>query len=379
LLWRTLWPCHQNKNIPSLYRGRSIHHVFWARNAIYHGLKALGVSPGDHILVPSFHCASAIEPILSLGATADFYNIRRDCSPDFADIEAKINKHTRAILAIHYFGFPQPMRKFTELCQHHQLDLIEDCAHVLVGQAEGQALGTFGDVSVFSWRKFLPVYDGGHLVINSPRICADIPWERNTLLFSLKVTKNTFAKLLDDSANGAVKIVSDILHLPSMIARRLLSTESCQPKAFAINNYGLNFDLAAVNLRMSRVSKYLMHHMDISAIVEKRRANYLQLLKAVTSLPAITPFFPYLPEGICPWVFPVLTHEVKDLHVILRAKGIPAFTWGGVIHPELSIEDFPDAAFLYENLVLLPVHQSIGVAEIHTMTEIMSEVLQHGC
>jgi dTDP-4-amino-4,6-dideoxygalactose transaminase len=120
-----------------------------------------------------------------------------------------------------------------------------------------------------------------------------------------------------------------------------------------------------------------LRKIDLPAIVEKRRFNYTHLLKRVESLPEITPFFPHLPEGVCPWVFPVLAHGRHDFHTILRSKGIPAFTWGGVIHPELPLGEFPDAAFLYQNLVLLPIHQSIGNSEIQTMIDVIAEVLLH--
>jgi perosamine synthetase len=115
------------------YNGRPVHYLFWARNGIYHGLAALGVKPGDNVLVPSYHCSSLVDPILRYGSEAKFYDINVDLAPNFDDIKEKIDRKTRAILAIHYFGFPQPIRKFRELCQVCRLNLIEDCAPVLAG------------------------------------------------------------------------------------------------------------------------------------------------------------------------------------------------------------------------------------------------------
>jgi perosamine synthetase len=120
----------QNKSFYSL-SGNAVQHLFWARNAIYHGLSALGLNPGDNVLVPAFHCTSVVEPILQYGAEVKFYDINLDVSPDLEDLRSKIDRKTRAILAIHYFGFPQPIQKFRELCRAHKLYLIEDCAHVL--------------------------------------------------------------------------------------------------------------------------------------------------------------------------------------------------------------------------------------------------------
>ncbi len=379
LLWSMFYPSSRGNDLPpSLKNGKPTYYVFWARNAIYHGLRALGISPGENILVPSFHCATAVEPILRYGAKVTFYNIRRDCSPDFGDIQAKIDDKTQVILAIHYFDFPQPIRKFQEFCKDHQLYLIEDCAHVLTGEAEGVALGSFGDISVFSWRKFLPLYDGGHLIINNPNLSIDISWEKNNLLFSLRIAKNILDQLIDGSPSKMAKVIFNLFRLPYTVTRGFLPKNRRRLQAFAVNNYDLDFDLSSVNLRMSGFSKCILRNTDIPAIVEKRRLNCNYLLKAVESLPEITPFFPHLPEGVCPWVLPVLAHGRKDFHTVLRSKGVPAVTWGGVIHPTLPLEEFPDASFLYQNLVFLPIHQSIGESEMQTMIEVLAEALLHG-
>jgi len=115
------------------------------------------------VLVPAYICASAVEPIEAFGAKVVFYEVGRDCLPDVSDLEAKIDDRTRAVLAVHYFGFPCGIRQIRKICDRHGLSLIEDCAHVLRGEDGGQPLGTFGEASVFSWRKFLPLYDGGEL------------------------------------------------------------------------------------------------------------------------------------------------------------------------------------------------------------------------
>src|SRR5580700_2347525 len=111
---------------------------FWARNAIYHSLRALNIHPGEKVLVPAYICAAAVEPIEAYGAKAVFYGIERNCVPDFTDLEARIDGGTRAILAVHYFGFPRGIRRIREICDQHGLSLIEDCAHVLQGEEGDQ-------------------------------------------------------------------------------------------------------------------------------------------------------------------------------------------------------------------------------------------------
>lgn len=376
LLWGMLLPSLRRGGSSFSPDGRPTYYLFWARNAIFHGLRVLRIQPGDNILVPSFHCTSVVEPILKYGAKVKFYDIGQNLMPDWDDIEAKIDAKSRAIIAIHYFGFPQPIRVFQRLCQARHLFLIEDCAHVLTGQLEdGIPMGRVGDVSIFSWRKFLPLYDGGQLVINNPLLKADIPDEKRDLFFSLKVAKNVLEKLIEDSDSKIVNRISRVSRLPSSMVRRLVCTNGHSPMAFAVNSYDPEFDLSSANLRMSALSKYILRNTDIAEVAAKRRRNYAWLLEAVAPLVAVAPLHPNLPANVCPWVFPLLVHGIKDFHIVLRAKGIPAFTWSGVIHRDLPLDRFPNSRFLYENLVFLPLHQSMGERELEIMTGVLRQEL----
>src|ERR1017187_5501722 len=169
-------------------------HFFWARNAIFHGLRALGLQPGQKILVPAYLCAAAIEPIEHFGAEVSFYAIQRNCAPDWSDLESKIHGNVRAILAVHYFGFPCDIVRFCALSDQHNLFLIEDCAHVLEGLPSPHGFGGFGDFSVFSPRKYLPVFDGGTLRLNRPVSGFQVRSQFETPLFTLRVAKNLFER-----------------------------------------------------------------------------------------------------------------------------------------------------------------------------------------
>ena len=80
LHWKMLLPNFRQNGHLFPKNGRSVHHMFWARNGIYHGLAALGVKPGDNVLVPAYHCTSLVEPILRYGSEAKFYDINMDLS-----------------------------------------------------------------------------------------------------------------------------------------------------------------------------------------------------------------------------------------------------------------------------------------------------------
>ena len=377
LHWRMLLPSLRQEPLFVPPKSHTAHYLFWARNGIYHGLAALGIKPGDNVLVPAYHCTSLVQPVLSYGSEARFYDINADLTANFGDVKAKIDRKTRAILAIHYFGFPQPIRQFRELCRAQGLYLIEDCAHVFGGStADGIPLGVSGDISVFSWRKFLPLYDGGQLVINNSQLALNIPWEKSGLFLSLKIIKNTLERLFERAGTGSRGRLLSPWNAFSTLGRSLGKWNSAGRRALTVNSYEVMFDLNCVNLGMSGISTRILKRVNAAGVIEKRRRNYERLRDAIEGMKGVTVVHPTLPDGICPWVLPLLTRESNNLHLTLRNRGIPATTWGGVIHPSLNLEQFPTARFLYNNLLFLPIHQSMEEKDLQVMIRILGEVLE---
>lgn len=372
LRWRHLLGPRRPTPVPGP-PGARLEPVFWGRSALFHGLHALGLSGGDGVLVPAFHCASVVDPILRAGLRVTFYRIDRDGMPDLDDISRRIDVRTRALLIIHYFGFPQPIRALRRLANEQGLSLIEDCAHVLLGHDQGEPFGAWGDIAVFSWRKFLPVYDGAFLVLNHPRLGLALRWERETLLLRLKVLYNLLEPLVAGQSPRAASRSGRRTSLLSLVGRFLLR-QAGDSRALAVRNYGTEFDPAVTNLRMSALSRHVMSRLDLPAIVERRRLNFLHLLKAVRSLPGVVPFVDDLPDGVCPLALPIIA-EKPDFHLDLRARGIPAVSWGGVIHPDFPEGSFPDAEFLYRHLVLLPIHQDLGQADLDAIVGVIQRAL----
>jgi perosamine synthetase len=360
------------QNRRDICSGRSCF-FFWARNAIYYSLRALGISQGAHVLLPAYLCEAAVEPFEAFGAQVEFYSIGRQCSPNFAEIEAKIRARTEAVLAAHYFGFPQDIRQFRELCDRHGLALIEDCAHVLGQPANAQPLGTLGDASVFSWRKFLPIYDGGELRLNRPAGPFQVPWHNESLAFTLKVAKSLLDQALGQSPSPVAKGLSSLLEAVKKVVRRVSATPPDKP-LLELDSDLATFDRLLLDQPMSRPSRWLLRHSDIPAIRSRRRQNFLFLLERLRSIPGITPLHLELPDSVCPLFFPLFFNGLANAHLPLRAKGIPAVTWGGVRPCGVDERNFPEADFLYDNLVFLPVHQNLTSGALQRIVAAVDEV-----
>ena len=135
--------------------------------AIYQGIRSLGLQKGDIVLVPAYSCGSEVTPLLAAGLKVEYYRSLLNLSPDLEHLEFLCRKKPRALLVIHYFGFPQPMRALVDFKKKHNIYLIEDNAHGLYStDRSGNPLGRAGDIAIFSFTKSLPTPDGGALVIN---------------------------------------------------------------------------------------------------------------------------------------------------------------------------------------------------------------------
>src|SRR5262249_55787128 len=138
-------------------------YFYAARSGIYHLLRALGCDTGATVLMPDYHSGVEVWAARTAGARVRYYHMRRNLTPDLDEIR-DLSRGARVLYAIHYLGWPQPIRKMRELCNERGIVLFEDCALSLLSQFDGRPLGTFGDYSVFCLYKTLPVPNGGVLV-----------------------------------------------------------------------------------------------------------------------------------------------------------------------------------------------------------------------
>src|ERR1700704_6654321 len=103
------------------------------RAAIALALRALEIGSNDKVLVPTYHCPTMIAPVAQSGAQPIFYPITASGGVDLEWLQRVALNGARAMLATHYFGFPQPMSRLRAFCDAHRIALIEDCAHAFFG------------------------------------------------------------------------------------------------------------------------------------------------------------------------------------------------------------------------------------------------------
>ena len=137
---------------------------------------AIGLKPGDEVLVPSATFWASVLPLVWFGAVPVFCESERErLGLDAADMERKITARTKAIVVVHLWGLPSKMTGITALAKKHGLKIIEDASHAQGAVWRGKACGTLGDISIFSLQggKLAPAGEGGMFLCKSYEY-----WER---------------------------------------------------------------------------------------------------------------------------------------------------------------------------------------------------------
>jgi dTDP-4-amino-4,6-dideoxygalactose transaminase len=138
--------------------------------AIELALRAVGVEPGDEVLVPSYSFISSASVVPSIGAVPRFVDTDPETfNIDPESVREQITDDTVGIIGVHFAGYPMDMDELVPLCEEHNLFLIEDAAHAQGSEWRGEKVGTFGEFGTFSFQesKSLPSGEGGIVITDS--------------------------------------------------------------------------------------------------------------------------------------------------------------------------------------------------------------------
>ncbi len=144
--------------------------------ALQSAMWACGVGVGDEVIAPSLTYWATCLPAFSLQATIVFAEVEpHSMCIDPNDIEHRITERTKAIIPVHYCGYPADMDPILEIARKHNIKVIEDVSHAHGGLYKGRLVGTIGDIGGFSVMsgKSLAVGEGGMIVTNDRHL-----WER---------------------------------------------------------------------------------------------------------------------------------------------------------------------------------------------------------
>lgn len=135
--------------------------------ALHLSMFAIGIKPGDEVIVPTMTFAATANSVIHAGGTPVFVDCERNTmNIDPVDIERKITSRTRAIIPVHFAGRPCNMDAIMRIAKKNNLKVIEDCAHAIESKYHGKETGTFGDLGCFSFyvTKNIVTGEGGMVI-----------------------------------------------------------------------------------------------------------------------------------------------------------------------------------------------------------------------
>jgi dTDP-4-amino-4,6-dideoxygalactose transaminase len=136
-------------------------------------MAAIGIRPGDEVIVPNFTFVATASAVLFAGAMPILVDVRPEThciDPDL--VEAAITSRTKAIIAVHMGGHPADLDRLSDLAKRHNLLLVEDCSHAHASEWRRQRIGTFGAAGTFSFQssKLMTAGEGGIIITKDDQV-----------------------------------------------------------------------------------------------------------------------------------------------------------------------------------------------------------------
>jgi len=304
--------------------------------ALHLALTALGIKKGDEVLIPNLTFIATANTVAYTGAKPIFVEAeKKTWNIDAKKIEEKITSKTKAIIPVHLYGHPCDMDKIKDIAQKNNLYIIEDCAEAHGAEYKGKKIGSFSDISCFSFygNKIITTGEGGMCLTN------------------------------DKKLEEKMKVLRD----------HGMSKEKRYWHPIAGFNYRMTNLQAAVGVaQLERINE----------LIEKRRKNavlYDSLLKNVKGI-TLQPEEKYA-KKVC-WMYCVLIE--KDFPVsrdqlmsILKENEIdsrPFFYPITVMPPYKSDEKFPVAEDISKKGINLPSSVNLKKEDIERITSVISHI-----
>jgi len=283
----------------------------------------------------------------------------------------------RAMIAAHYFGLPQPMARVRRFCDDRGIALIEDCAHAMFGEADGQAIGSHGHYAIASLTKFLPTTDGGCLVFGAhPRQSPDMP--RRTLADQIRIVANTVeAGAAYRRLPGLNRLLNAGFAAANTLRRSTAPATDASVRAMPATTMRGTAEFAPGSKLWSRASlwsRFIAHSAHRGRIVARRRRNYRHLAALMADLPGARVLRPTLPEHAAPYVFPLWIDAPAKIYQRVRSAGVPVFRWDEV-WPEIPMIPRDCGSDWAVHVFQLGCHQDLDLDDLAGIADTLREIL----
>ena len=249
------------------------------RIGLYGVLRALGIGPGDEVLIQVPTHIVVANAIRFAGARPVYVDCRLDSyNIDLDDAARKITPRTKALLLQHTFGIPVDLDAALALARQHKLEVIEDCVHALGATYKGKPVGSFGRAAFFSTEETKTISStmGGMLVTDDPDLAswlgtfqAACPWPPAPLTRRYLVKLALYYLLLHPSVHGPMRALYERLGERHPLPRPLGQEEHRGVRP-AVYEQRLSNAQAAIALRqLRRLDRNLAHRRQVAGAIDR--------------------------------------------------------------------------------------------------------------
>jgi dTDP-4-amino-4,6-dideoxygalactose transaminase len=309
-------------------------------------LLALEIGPGDEVLVPSLTFAATANVIKYVGAKPVFCDVisHSNLTIDPNEIEQKITKKSKAIIVMHYAGFPCDMDEIVLLAKKHKLFVIEDSAHAPLSEYKGNKVGTLGDIGTFSFfsNKNIAIGEGGMIITNNKKL-----HEKFKLIRSHGMTSLSYQRFKGHATKYDIKSLG----------------------------YNYRMDDIRASIGIVQLKKL---NQDIIKRSELRKL-YIDKLKNNSKI--IIPF-ENNENFVSNYIFPIVLNNVnrEEIRDRLDKKSIQTSIHYPSIHRfsvyEKDYLELPNTDYISKNEMTLPLYSNLKGEDIDYVTNSLLEILE---
>ncbi len=313
--------------------------------SIFQIIKEIEFEDNQGILLPSYLCPTILIPFKKRHIKYNFYRINENLEIDINDLKKKINKNIKAVLFINYFGVPPKKEaiSFLKEIKEKKIILVEDIVHSFFSDIK-----LIGDYSFNSFRKFLPI--NGSIIISNNKMKYIHNSQSYTIYFFLKAI-GQYLRMLDNEL-------------------RIFNFSKAFLKLFRLANENY---YKHTNINFNWYDKYFLSRFDINNLKTKRLNNYINMLKNFKSIALLGE----IKDNIVPSGFPIIIHKNRDKlrNYLIHHNIFCPIHWK--LTDEINKNKFKESWFLSENILTLPINESVSNAEMKYLKQKMEEYYEN--
>ena len=337
------------------------------RTALYTILKAYGLEEGDEVVLPAYMCSSVSDLLFEMKLNINFVDVDpHTYTIDPHDLNEKICKNTKAVVAAHMFGIPCDMNSIMEIARDNGSRVIEDSAQSMGAKYNNKKVGTIGDSGFFSFGRGKPLTSmGGGSIVTSDQ---DIYQKCQNIVNNFSNRNRISQSKLLLKMLGYSLIRSRSLYKVMHNRIRNESTRACVD----INNVEMpytNFQAKMASLQLLQLDWFNeIRKRNAQLIYSKlKNNNHVGLVRLDSN---IEPFFLRYPIKI--------NSDIRnELILKLKSNGIET----SVVYPESlskfygSLAKCKNAEQIVKETVALPVHPQVTETDINKMVETINKIV----